>query len=286
MGRIKKRRNDISILFVLDEKKEPIDIKLSYTAFKSILISIGFILLFIIFGAVYYFRVLGILADYENMKQKTKQAEEFKKIVYRMAKKFEGIERTDSQIRKLLGVNEVSGDSGDKEISVKNAEKEKEMQDMEMLSNEISLVNKSDLVEQGTLEKHSISSRFIPYNNPVVGFISNHFQKDNLLTGENHTGIDIVAKEGSIIRAVADGNVLFSNWTYEWGNMIIIDHLNGFVSFYKHNKRNLAVEKSFIKKGQPIALMGNSGVSSGTHLHFELWKNGEPVDPKEYIINL
>ena len=100
-----------------------------------------------------------------------------------------------------------------------------------------------------------------------------------------HTGIDIVAKEGSVIKSVADGVVVFSNWTYEGGNVIIIDHLNGFISFYKHNRRLLVGEKSFVRRGQPIALMGNSGVSSGTHLHFEIWENGKPVDPRNYIIN-
>ena len=79
--------------------------------------------------------------------------------------------------------------------------------------------------------------------------------------------------------------MVFVNWIYEGGNIIIIDHLNGFLSFYKHNKRFLVEEKEFIKRGQPIALMGNSGVSSGTHLHFEIWKNGIPVNPKDYIIN-
>jgi murein DD-endopeptidase MepM/ murein hydrolase activator NlpD len=135
------------------------------------------------------------------------------------------------------------------------------------------------------IEKVSVSSRYIPYLIPAEGFITKDFQKDDFLIEKSHTGIDIVAKEGTVIRCVANGVVIFSNWTYEGGNTIIVDHLNGFISFYKHNKRLLVGERMFVKRGQPIALMGNSGVSSGTHLHFEIWKNGMPVDPKDYIVN-
>ena len=283
MRKVRKRKKDISIIFISDEKKEPISIKLSNTVFKSILVSAGLVLLLIIISGIYYYRVLGILADYDNMKQKSKQTEEYKKLVYRVVRKFKGIEQTDKQIRKLLGVEK---NDGNKEYDAKKSSAKNDAQNMDILSDEMKLVLGQDRIEKVALEKYSVSPRYIPYRIPVAGYITKDFQKNDLLTGESHTGIDIAAKEGSVIRSVADGVIVFSNWTDEWGNMIIIDHFNGFLSFYKHNKRHLVGEKDFVKKGQPIALMGNSGVSSGTHLHFELWRNGKPVDPKEYIINL
>jgi len=283
MRKVRKRKKDISIIFISDEKKEPVSIKLSSIAFKSILISAGLVLFLIILGGVYYYKVLGILADYDNMKQKSRQTEEYKKLVYRVARKFEGIEQKDKQIRKLLGVEKTDSD---KEYDIKKSPAENDAKNMEILSDEMKFAFGQDGVEKVALGKYSISPRYIPYRIPIAGYITKDFQKNDLLTGESHTGIDIVAKEGSVIRSVADGVIVFSNRTHEWGNMIIIDHLNGFVSFYKHNKRHLVGEKDFVKKGQVIALMGNSGVSSGTHLHFEWWRNGKPVDPKEYIINL
>ncbi|MCK4966904.1 M23 family metallopeptidase [bacterium] len=283
MRKVRKRKKDISIIFISDEKKEPVSIKLSSTAFKSILISAGLVLFLMILGGVYYYKVIGILADYDNMKQKSRQTEEYKKLVYSVAKKFEGIEQKDKQIRKLLGVEKTDSNE---EYDTKKPPAKNDAQDMKILSDEMKFALGRDGVEKVALEKYSISPRHIPYRIPVAGYITKDFQKDDLLTGESHTGIDIVAKEGSVIRSVADGVIVFSNWTHEWGNMIIVDHFSGFVSFYKHNKRHLIGEKDFVRKGQPIALMGNSGVSSGTHLHFELWRNGKPVDPKEYIINL
>jgi len=273
---MKKRKKNISILFISDNRKEPISLKLKLGVFKFIIVGIGLIFLLIIVSGIYYYSVLGILADYDNMKEKSKQIEEYRKIVLRIVKKFESIENMDRQIRKLFG------EEMDSENETRNDEKEGILK---LLYNDVDFAFDEGNDIGLNFEKYSTSSRYIPYTIPVEGFMTKKFQKNDVLTGESHTGIDIVAKEGSVIKSVADGVVVFSNWTYEGGNVIIIDHLNGFISFYKHNKRLLVGEKSFVRRGQPIALMGNSGVSSGTHLHFEIWENGKPVDPRNYIIN-
>jgi len=278
---MKKRKKNISILFISDSRKEPISIKLKLGVFRFIIVGIGLIFLLMILSGVYYYSVLGILADYDNMKEKSKQTEEYRKIVLRIVKKFESIENTDRKIRELFGEKMGSEKELDEGETLNNEEDEI----IKLLYDNVNFTfdNWNDIGLN--FEKYSASSRYIPYTIPVEGFITKIFQKNDLLTGESHTGIDIVAKEGSVIRSVADGVVVFANWTYEGGNVIIMDHLNGFISFYKHNKRLLVGEKSFVRRGQPIALMGNSGVSTGTHLHFEIWKNGKPVDPKNYIIN-
>ena len=99
-----------------------------------------------------------------------------------------------------------------------------------------------------------------------------------------HFGIDIVSKRGSIISSVSDGVVVASDWTKETGFVIAVQHSGGFLSFYKHNSILLSDVGDYVKKGDPIAVIGNSGeLTSGPHLHFELWKNGESVDPENYI---
>jgi len=276
-----KRKKNISILFISDNRKEPISIKLKLGVFKFIMVGIGLIFLLIIVSGIYYYNVLGILADYDNMKGKSKLAEEYRKIVLRIVKKFESIENTDRKIRELFGEKIGS----EKELDESETRDNEKDEIIKLLYNNVGFEFDSGNDIGLNFEKYSTSSRYIPYSIPVEGFMTKKFQNNDLLTGESHTGIDIVAKEGSVIRSVADGVVVFSNWTYEGGNVIIIDHLNEFISFYKHNKRLLVGEKSLVRRGQPIALMGNSGVSSGTHLHFEIWKNGKPVDPKNYIIN-
>ncbi|MFQ5636631.1 MAG: M23 family metallopeptidase, partial [bacterium] len=124
----------------------------------------------------------------------------------------------------------------------------------------------------------------VPTLLPVKGFLTLDFQKDGWFSPKTHTGVDIVAKKGTLVRAAGGGVVIFSNWTLDLGYLVIIDHGGGLLSYYGHNQRLLKPERTFVKKGEPIALLGTSGKSSGPHLHFEIWNDGVPVDPKEYIL--
>jgi murein DD-endopeptidase MepM/ murein hydrolase activator NlpD len=117
---------------------------------------------------------------------------------------------------------------------------------------------------------------------PTEGYITRGFDP-----GQNHYGLDFAGKTGTLVVAAADGNVVFSGWTYEDGYVIIISHAGGFITYYKHNQTLLKSANSFVRRGEPIATLGNSGTtSSGPHLHFEIWKDGTPVDPSIYLINL
>ena len=114
---------------------------------------------------------------------------------------------------------------------------------------------------------------------PLNGFITDKFNPQ-----EKHFGIDLVAKEKTRIASVLEGNVVFSNWTAETGYVIGIQHSDGYFSLYKHNSSLLKSVGDFVSAGDHIAIIGNSGeFSSGPHLHFELWHEGIPVDPKNYI---
>ncbi len=115
---------------------------------------------------------------------------------------------------------------------------------------------------------------------PVEGIIINKF---NL--AEKHYGVDIATSNEAIIKSVLDGTVIFADWTTETGNTIAIQHSGNIISIYKHNSTLLQNIGSQVKAGDPIAVVGNSGeLSSGPHLHFELWRKGTPVDPEEYMI--
>ncbi len=100
-----------------------------------------------------------------------------------------------------------------------------------------------------------------------------------------HYGVDIVSKKNEPIKSIADGIVIFSDWTVEGGNVIIIQHKKNLLSIYKHNSQLLKKAGNFIRKGDAVAIIGNSGeYSTGPHLHFEMWYNGSPINPEEYII--
>ena len=114
---------------------------------------------------------------------------------------------------------------------------------------------------------------------PIEGIVSDSF---NLET--NHYGIDLVAKTGARIKSIGEGTVVVSDWNPQTGYVIGIQHSENFISFYKHCSVLLKNVGDVITTGEHIAIIGNSGeLSTGPHLHFELWKSGSPLDPSLYI---
>ena len=129
-----------------------------------------------------------------------------------------------------------------------------------------------------TLESAASKVEYVLFS-PIQGQISSLFDP-----GQKHFGVDVPAKTNTPVKAISDGRVLFSEWTIDTGFVLIIEHSFNLISVYKHNSLGLSSQGDFVKAGQAIALSGNTGeLSTGPHLHFELWNNGNPVDPLEYI---
>ena len=104
----------------------------------------------------------------------------------------------------------------------------------------------------------------------------------NAQTG--HYGVDIAVSEGEYIRAVAQGYVVWADWTQDGGHTIAVQHADGYISIYKHNNRLLKRRGDRVTALEPIAVSGNTGaISTGPHLHFELWRNGLAQGPKALI---
>ncbi len=102
--------------------------------------------------------------------------------------------------------------------------------------------------------------------------------------GKRHAGIDIPAKTGTNIVAANDGVVVYSGDEYSgFGNLIVIAHRDGTFTMYGHNHRNKVDRGDIVRKGQVIGLVGNTGRSTGSHLHFEVRRNGSPIDPNRYV---
>jgi len=114
---------------------------------------------------------------------------------------------------------------------------------------------------------------------PVKGTIS---EKYNLKS--RHYAVDVVVAKNAPVKAAADGRVIFSEWSAATGYVMIIEHNYGLLSVYKHNLSLTKEQGDFVRSGEVIALAGSSGeLSTGPHLHFELWKDGNPVNPSDYI---
>jgi murein DD-endopeptidase MepM/ murein hydrolase activator NlpD len=114
---------------------------------------------------------------------------------------------------------------------------------------------------------------------PLKGMVTS---KQDIAAG--HYGVDVVAKLNSRVSSALDGTVVFAEWTMETGYVMIIQHDQNIVTSYKHNAELLKKQGEKVKAGEVIAIMGNTGKeTTGPHLHFELWVNGNPINPEDYI---
>ncbi len=114
---------------------------------------------------------------------------------------------------------------------------------------------------------------------PITGFISDPYD-----VKKNHFGIDIVAKTNEPVKAIADGTVIVASWTQDSGYVIALQHRGNLISIYKHNAELLKKVGSFVNAGDIISIVGNSGeMTDGPHLHLELWHNGNPQNPEEFV---
>jgi murein DD-endopeptidase MepM/ murein hydrolase activator NlpD len=115
---------------------------------------------------------------------------------------------------------------------------------------------------------------------PVGGYVTDEFDP-----GKEHYGIDIAAPLDAPVKATLDGTVISSGWSSETGYVIAIQHKDNVVTLYKHNAKIFKNVGNFVKAGDVIATVGNTGeLSSGPHLHFEIWHSGIPLNPRDYVI--
>lgn len=136
----------------------------------------------------------------------------------------------------------------------------------------LSLGNPREITEEQNIES-------LHFFAPVKGSVSSDFN-----AREGHYGIDVVAPENTPVKACLDGIVIDSYWNLESGNVVIIQHDHGLISFYKHNSKILKQAGDVVRAGDVIAVIGNTGeMSTGPHLHFELWHQKMPLNPKDYI---
>lgn len=131
-------------------------------------------------------------------------------------------------------------------------------------------------------EKSTIEGVYIAVV-PVTGHITSRYGARESVRNHTHMGLDIAATTGTPIKAAADGTITFSGYTSGYGYLIIIDHGNGITTYYGHCSKLYKSKGATVTAGDVIAAVGSTGNSTGPHLHFEIRKNGEYVDPYEYL---
>jgi murein DD-endopeptidase MepM/ murein hydrolase activator NlpD len=138
---------------------------------------------------------------------------------------------------------------------------------------------RSDLavISLASMKYRALSETF--FFSPITGFISDRYDAK-----KGHYGIDVVAKSNEPVKTIADGTVVFASWTQDAGYVMMIQHNANLISVYKHNSQLLKKVGTFVNAGEIISIVGNSGeMTDGPHLHFELWYDGNPLNPEEFV---
>lgn len=214
-----------------------------------------------------------------------KEVYELNRELAAIEKEFEAHRAYSENFRKLLVGDVKTEEDVDQEIEPAAVDS---FQTTEPSEDEQSLRKEIELMEIGTIVKSgratNLNAKDVPLDQlifmaPVTGEISAGF-----MPTKKHYGVDILAPRNTPIKVAMDGYVFMADFTVETGNTIGVQHANNVITFYKHNSAMLKTVGAKVKAGEAIAIIGNTGtLTSGPHLHFELWHRGKPIDPTQYI---
>ncbi|NKI31210.1 M23 family metallopeptidase [Croceivirga thetidis] len=151
--------------------------------------------------------------------------------------------------------------------------------DLRPIQEDLALREEVEIEDKYNLFERNNSGANLILFPPISGSISQGFDAE-----KKHFAVDIVAEMNSPVKSVADGTVIFSEWTSDTGYVIILEHKDGLLSVYKHNSSLSKFQGDVVVAGEVVASVGNTGeFTTGPHLHFELWSKGVPVNPSDFI---
>jgi hypothetical protein len=261
MARKKKKIKFINFIVVPDNEQRSRSFKLKFSFIKvGVIAGLTLLVLFLIASSVYWVAGRNLI-EYTQLKEEN----------FELRKGLAQLEKIKEDLQVVHSFGKKVKKSLNGYMSVVNNAQQDSMDLSEIDLNEIN-INKQRTIFNS-----------IPDYMPVNGFLTRRFEVNSVLT-DAHLGVDIAAPTGTPVHVTADGVVMFAGWTEMGGYTLIVQHGYGFFSLYKHNQVNIVDAYERVKKGQIIARLGNTGkITSGAHLHFEIWKNGFPVDPIIYI---
>jgi murein DD-endopeptidase MepM/ murein hydrolase activator NlpD len=221
------------------------------------------------------------LKEYIPGYSSTKLKKEATQLVYQVDSLQEILQVNNLYIKKIKEI--LTG-----EITEVHFDKDSILQTIKLEKDSISLFpSAADLAFRENIEREDRFSIFneatkdadIVFFAPVTGTISDSYNPKT-----KHFAVDIAVEMATPVKSVADGTVIFAEWTAQTGHVIIVKHAGGFMSIYKHNTALHKEQGDLVKSGEVIASAGDTGeLSTGPHLHFELWNEGYPVNPANYI---
>ena len=264
----------LNLIIVPDESGQARRMKLSVFWIKAALIVVILLVLAFIAGAVTWTSLVRRALDYSRLEAENTRLENENKDIIRVAQEVDQNRQIRERILRSLGGH----------LELERVVSEGESLDLGgSLAEGLNGEYVNELLGENSYAVDRILGFKLPTQMPLEGFISQEFFEDYLFPARSHRGIDIAGKTGTPVKSAASGRVVFSGWTPYFGNCILVAHPGGFLTFYGHNLINLKDVRERVERGEPIAMVGTSGRSSAPHLHFEIWKDGIPVDPCEFV---
>ncbi|MFP4520510.1 MAG: peptidoglycan DD-metalloendopeptidase family protein [Fibrobacterota bacterium] len=279
-----KKLKNVSFLIFPDNREKPISFKINAGLLKVFgIIFSAFFIVNILF-AVFYGNVLSKVIFIKNLEDRNAHLEQENVYKDEYLKTQKQILSAQNKIKTILGVYEreekapvVKEKSFKKEELISEKDIENYLKSIKLRRNMEFLKTKDDIKKQKLLYES------IPNILPVDGWITRGFDTSYSIGKPRHYGIDIAASMGSPIKASAPGMVLIAGWRKDYGNFIELDHGFGFKTRYGHCSRLAVKRGDYVSKGMIIGFLGNTGMSTAPHLHFEVVRNGVSDDPLKYL---
>ncbi|MBA4348574.1 MAG: hypothetical protein C0415_01100 [Thermodesulfovibrio sp.] len=271
---IKKLFTPVSIMMIPHDSKRTINIKVPSV---GIVISVFLWLV----GSIFIISVAVDSVKYYDMKNKLSfYTAQFTELNHTIST----LQKAEAEFKRLLSF-------GSKEKILENVDTKINTQDagsidMDLLKDRIKKTVERVVTINSYLRERKNIYLATPVGWPIIGRVTSDFGKreDPRYGGTDfHSGMDIATSPGTHVKTTADGIVSFSGWSTGSGNLVIIEHGFGYSTFYAHNSSTVVKEGQKVKRGDIIAYSGSTGHSTGPHLHYEVWLNGRPVNPRQFI---
>jgi len=252
--------------------------KLSFLTVRLLVAVLGFLLLFVIVLSVFHGKLLYEVIAGKSLKQENEKLKRYNAKVVELERELGEYKRFVERVAQLAGVEYQART----QTQLASYSEGTDFLDTE----EVSFLAEEEIDSALTLDSIAVrpdSAVRIPTGVPIEGWITQGFSMNIPGFGAQHPGIDFAAKTGTEIKATADGRVILVVWDDIYGKLVAIDHENSYTTYYGHNSKILVNLGDAVRRGQVIALSGNTGRSSAPHLHYEIRKDDVPIDPGDLL---
>jgi murein DD-endopeptidase MepM/ murein hydrolase activator NlpD len=240
----------------------------------------GLFSILLIIGTIFLIAFTN-LREYIPGYSSTSLKKEATKLVYKVDSLEQVINVNNLYISKVKEVitGKITGALFDKDSIMESIQYNKDTMNLLPSENDLKFRESIETADRFSIFSEAIKDADNVFFAPVNGILTDGYNPKT-----KHFAVDIAVEMGTPVKSVADGTVIFAEWTAQTGHVIIVEHLGGFISVYKHNTALHKEQGDLVKSGEVIASAGDAGeLSTGPHLHFELWNEGYPVNPVNYI---